>query len=337
MFETLSRSLNKGTELAAYSWKGMRDLKPKSVELPVMSCWLRPEVYYDYVRGKGRGVYNLPPVPKEAFIKGKNYDRELERDFLRAVEKKYGDFRMIDDFKGPEVDDTNYDLVLGNFGVIEQHGFHLPLDSDNIRIYGLIGEFLGKGAVRKSLVCHQAPSLSYGVTGPYEMDFPGTINTGPEILEGMCRNYVSEISGSLGNSGILFLTAYAHPDHLGVIERVVYGFKEGHSIEFKFDFGLLDPERFEVRGHASRNETSVIMFYRPGMVDMSQAVGGKVDREYFNKRGYVEGAEPVGSGVDGDDDNSPRLSTPEFGKGYVDGMVDGIGNMYQEMSLGYGD
>jgi creatinine amidohydrolase/Fe(II)-dependent formamide hydrolase-like protein len=311
MFETLSQRLNEGSEVAAYSWKGLKDLKPKSVELPVISCWLKPEVYYDYVRGNDSGVFNLPPVPEEAFIGARGHDRGLEREFLETVRKKYGDVIMVGDFKGDEIEDTGYDLVLGNFGVIEEHGHHLPLDSDNIRIYGLIGEFLGKYAVRESLMCHQAPSLSYGVADPYWMDFPGTINT--------------------GDSHILFLTAHNIDLHRKTIERVVGKFK-GYSIKFAFDFGLLDPKGFEIGGHASRNETSVIMYYRPGMVDMSKAVEGKVDRGYFNERGYVEGAESVGSGVDGYDDNSPRLSTPGFGEKYVDAMVKGIEGMYQEMS-----
>jgi creatinine amidohydrolase len=324
MFETLSQELNKGTELAAYSWRGLRDLKSESVELPVMSCWLRSEAYYDYVRGKGRGVYNLPPVPEEAFIKGRGFDRELERGFLGTVESKYGKVHLVP-LGGKEVPDIEYEVVLGNFGVIEQHGFHLPLDADNIRIYGLIGEVLGEGLIDDFGGHIQMPSLSYGITGPYEMDFPGTINTGPDILEGMSRNYVSEIAGSLGGSDILFLTAHNHPLHRGTIERVVDGFGDCHSVEFVFDFGLLDPEMFKTRGHAGRYETSVIMHYRPGMVDLTRARGGRVDRDKYDKRGYVDRAN-IGnrSGANAMGDNHPSLSIPWFGKRYVDSMANEV-------------
>jgi creatinine amidohydrolase/Fe(II)-dependent formamide hydrolase-like protein len=332
MFETVSRDINEGTELAAYSWRGLRELRPKSIELPVMSCWLDPEAYYDYVRGKGGGVYNLPPVPEEAFRSGSVYDRGLERAFLDAVEHKYGKVRVVDDFDGPEVDDEKHEFVLSNFGVIEEHGFHLPLDSDNIMIYGLIRKVLGKGFIDKLGRHIQMPSLSYGVTGPYEMDFPGTINLGPEILKRMSRNYISEIAGSLKDSSILLLTAHNDPVHRGAIESVVDEFMGGHSIGLVFDFGLLNPREFKTGGHAGRNETSVIMNYMPGVVDMNQARGGKVNREFFDERGYVDNAN-IGnrSGVNGYGSNHPKLSTPGFGKRYVDGMVDGIEEMLRDM------
>ncbi len=312
MFEASSNHINTGTELAAYSWRGLRDLKPKSIEIPIMSCWSYPDIYYEYVRDKNNGVYNLPPVPKEAF----SGDEELKREFLKRVEKKYGkaDFIEVDDKLIPNV---KPDIIFGNFGVVEEHGLHLPLDSDNIRIYGLI-DWLYFG---NTLV---VPSLSYGITGPYEYDFPGTINLESEILGKMARNYIGEISGAFPDSRILFLTAHGGPDHLETIENAVKDSGKS-NILFRFDFRLLDENKFHIRGHSSRNETSVIMFYRPYMVNLKNAKGGRVDRDYYDRRGYMGHVNIRNrSGVNGCGENHPKLSTQEFGREYVKAMVEEI-------------
>jgi len=334
MFETQTQRINKGVELAAYSWPGYRELltsgKAKEVHVPVMSCWCTSDAYYEYVSHiseKDDGTYILPPVPGEVFKKPYHLN-----NFKGIIEKKYPNVSMVL-LDGKDIESGKPDAILGTFGVVEEHGYHLPLDSDNIRIYGLSKRIIEKFGESGNIIT--VPSLSYGVTGQYEWCFPGTLNTGPEILHKMARNYINEINSAFPDARILFLTAHAHPDHLGV-EPVVDEF-DPERILFRFDFDLIDKEltktsELEIRGHSAKGETSVIMCYNPEWVDPDQdnIVGGRVDREKWDKIPYSLNCNPDDftleeqSGANGWDDNKPIHSSTEYGERFISEMLKGI-------------
>jgi creatinine amidohydrolase len=77
--------------------------------------------------------------------------------------------------------------VLVPLGSIEQHGPHLPLDTD-VRIATAVAEAAAAvpGPVRGELLV--APALNYGAAGEHE-GFPGTISIGREVLHSVLVEY----------------------------------------------------------------------------------------------------------------------------------------------------
>src|SRR5579875_1120614 len=77
----------------------------------------------------------------------------------------------------PELEGVGADAVLAvPLGSVEQHGHHLPLDTDT-RIATALAAGL---AVRRAAVL-VAPALAYGASGEHA-DFPGTLSIGAEVL-----------------------------------------------------------------------------------------------------------------------------------------------------------
>lgn len=70
------------------------------------------------------------------------------------------------------------DIALLPVGSLEQHGRHLPLDTDSFDAYWLAKEVAEKVKYPKPLVL---PPINYGISY-HHLDFPGTISISPETL-----------------------------------------------------------------------------------------------------------------------------------------------------------
>ncbi|MBN1257163.1 MAG: creatininase family protein [Planctomycetes bacterium] len=102
----------------------------------------------------------------------------------------------------------NHTIILP-YGVVEQHGYHLPLDTD-IRNATVIGEKLAK-----KLGCLVAPTLNYCFSGG---TLPGTINVKPNTFSAM----VGEIIESLALQGfrnIIILPGHGGGEALGSLKE----------------------------------------------------------------------------------------------------------------------
>ncbi|WP_308311125.1 mycofactocin biosynthesis peptidyl-dipeptidase MftE [Streptomyces sp. GbtcB6] len=155
-------------------------------------------------------------------------------------------------------------LVLVPVGSTEQHGPHLPLDTDTVVAHAVArrtADALAGGPYRQPLV---APPLAYGASGEHA-DFPGTVSIGHEALHAV----IVELARSL------FLWA----------GRVVFvNGHGGNTATLGTAVGLLRAEGHdaawtccEVAGgdaHAGRAETALLLYLTPDRVCLDDAVAG---------------------------------------------------------------
>jgi mycofactocin system creatininase family protein len=208
-----------------------------------------------------------------------------------------------------EVDGPAPRTVLVPVGSLEQHGPHLPLDTDT-RIAAAVARRAADGDPALLL----APPLAYGASGEHE-GFAGTLSIGHEAL----RAVLVELgrSASAWASRLVFVNG--HGGNLPTVPAAVAQLRrEGRDVAW---FGCAVP-----RGdaHAGRTETAILLALDPSAVRAPGWEPGNTAplAELLPTlvRGGVAAASP--NGILGD----PRGATAQEGADLVAGMVGELRN-----------
>jgi creatinine amidohydrolase len=168
-------------------------------------------------------------------------------------------------------------VVLIPIGHTEQHGYHLPLATDN-----LIIEAIGRGtaeAIPDLATC--LPAFPYGVS-THRASFAGTLNASGRAFEdfwlavvdnlvarGFDRFYL--MSGHGGNCSFLVnVVKYAGERHRRIFCATAWLHTSGHIAA-----PVVQAQRRSARGgmgHAGELETAMILHLRPGLTQMERVV-----------------------------------------------------------------
>jgi creatinine amidohydrolase len=215
-------------------------------------------------------------------------------------------------------------------GTLEDHGPHLPIDTD-LRI---ISEVCLRAAEEALDDIVLLPAIPHGYD-PHHMDFPGPISIGWETF----TKYCTDVGLSLAHHGfkrMLYLNGHGSNQNLvEMAARLVN--VESPGVLAAAAFYLSSPEGLatvaEVReseiggmAHACELETSIYLTIDPGAVDMDKAVDEqsfpKGEHSWFDWSDGSLRLMPWWSsfsrtGIQG----SPTLATAEKGKAFLDAAV----------------
>ena len=233
-------------------------------------------------------------------------------------------------------------LVLIPFGAVEDHGPHLPLNTDNVIVEAICLE-AARRATGEVLV---TPLISFGLD-EHHMDFPGTITIPIEPLIA----YVANVAISVARHGFThILIANGHGSNRPIADLAarktvlatgaVCGVVAPNAAVSKV---LAEPvvsqERRSTPGgiaHAGEYETSMMLHLRPDLVQMERAVkeNRQIKQKYFNWD-YPEPSAVTwndwwsrmsASGVCGD----PTVATAEFGARLFETTVNNLVELARE-------
>jgi mycofactocin precursor peptide peptidase len=172
------------------------------------------------------------------------------------------DSRGLPDAYWPDVDAAPRGVLLLPVGALEQHGPHLPLDTDTAL------------ALRVAAQVHQrrpgtglAPAVAYGSSGEHSA-FPGTLSIGTEVLALVVTELVRDASRWW--QGVLVVNGHGgNLDALQRAQQVCAG--EGRRIAVCH---LALPG---MDAHAGRSETALMTHLDPGRVRAEAAVAGRTE------------------------------------------------------------
>jgi mycofactocin precursor peptide peptidase len=189
-------------------------------------------------------------------------------------------------------------------GSLEQHGPHLPLDTDT-RIAVELANRLARS--RADVVV--APAVAYGASGEHAA-FPGTLLINHTVL----ADLLIELVRSARDSFVAVVLISAHGGNHEGLALVGARCRADGDPALVWPVGVSDGD-----AHAGRTETSLMLAIDPGMVRMELAVAGRTEPlDMLLPRLRAEGVRPISSnGVLGD----PQGASAEEGESMLDAMT----------------
>jgi creatinine amidohydrolase len=227
-------------------------------------------------------------------------------------------------------------VVLLPFGAVEDHGPHLPLNTDNVIVETICVE-AARRVPGEMLVM---PLVAYGLD-EHHMDFPGTVSVDIETL----LSCIAAVAGSAARHGFdHILIVNGHGSNASIADlaarRVVLetGVVCGAmSPNAAVDPTLAEPTLSQMRrsepggmAHAGEYETAMMLHLRPDLVQMEKAVRelGQLQFDYFSwdhpKPSVLSWQDwwsrMSQSGVCGD----PTVATAQFGRALFETTVENL-------------
>jgi len=256
---------------------------------------------------------------------------------VSKAEGRLSDRRMLEEMSWPQVKaaiDAGQRTVVAAAGSMEQHGPHLPLQTDT-----LLGTTLVAAIIERVPGAFQGPTIPFGVS-EHHMPFAGTITLDKDAFKTVVRQYAE----SLASHG--FETIVIIPSHGGnfaplrELEEELGG-KVGNArfLTYHDLMAFMGPMNAvaakdditpNVAGaHAGEAETSLVLAARDDLVSMEYAEEGYVGEfdEAATKAIFEKGMIALtNNGILGD----ARPATAERGLAYRDAMADFLADWIRE-------
>lgn len=154
------------------------------------------------------------------------------------------------------------ELLVLPVGSLEQHGPHLPLDTD-----ARIASALAADLARERPDAVLAPTVPYGASGEHQ-EFPGTVSAGQAGLAG----YLAELIRSASRTFDRVALVNWHGGNIKTLERVTTAMREeGRDVRCWTGIAKGD-------AHAGRTETSLLLALAPRLVRLDRAEAGNTAR-----------------------------------------------------------
>ena len=210
----------------------------------------------------------------------------------------------------PALSAADRPILVVPLGATEQHGPHLPLDTDTV-----IAVAWAERVAARLPDAIVAPALPYGSSGEHQR-FPGTLSIGAEALEHVLVELGRSAREHFGSMVVLSGHAGNVRPVAAAIDRLRYEGQRIHHFFPSWPGSTIAP----IDAHAGRTETSLMLHLAPGSVDAASARPGNTapaaELLPAMEAGGVDAVSPTG--VLGD----PTGASAEEGARLLDDLVE---------------
>ena len=249
--------------------------------------------------------------------------------------------RHLANLSGPEVDRllSSSSVVVQPLGAVEQHGPHLPLNTD-LAIASAVAEAAVPRAAASGVDAWLLPPLAYTKSNEHAWS-AGTIwmsaRTMLAVLEDIGRCVAATKARKLvflnGHGGNSALVAMANREL-----RLQFGLETflAHPTQPADQGGASPPSELGMGVHGGTDETSMMLHLHPELVDMSKAIRDVPEHLAANRHVRFGGSVAFGWLSDDFGDHGhigdPTQATAELGRRLFDGAVSTFVEVLAEVS-----
>jgi creatinine amidohydrolase/Fe(II)-dependent formamide hydrolase-like protein len=236
--------------------------------------------------------------------------------------------RLLGELSSPEVARslTARSILCLPLGAIEQHGPHLPLNTDVIVAEGLTQAIVARWGETFDL--WQLPTFSFGLSREHDWA-PGTMSLSIGTFVAMLRELAGEIARALPARNLAFING--HGGNRGVLDTLMHELRGDFSLNccalHPFDLAK-PPASLYADVHGAKNETSVMLVLAPELVrrELIARSSDAADQELLYELVFDRGASwpwrtddarLARSGIIGD----AHAATAELGRSIIAGVV----------------
>lgn len=232
-----------------------------------------------------------------------------------------------------EVKQQSYDLAVLPWGATEPHNYHLPYSTDCYLSQSIALDAALKAEKEGNVKCMVLPPVPFGAQNIGQWQLPFCLHTRYETQKAILSDIVSSLYRQ-GLRRLVIVNGHGGNSFKNMVRDLGYDYPDFLIAVSDWYAFVPEKEYFEESGeHAGEQETSVLMYYHPELVNMSMAGDGDnipFAIEELNRktawipRNWARVTKDTGIG-------NPFKSTPEKGKRYAEEVVKRLSALFIDL------
>ena len=230
--------------------------------------------------------------------------------------------------------DIKYDYAVLPWGATEPHNYHLPYLTDCYLALDTAFEAVKKAYKQADIIGMILPPIPFGSQNPGQLNLPFCLHARYETQKAILTDIVKSLYGQ-GLRKMVIINGHGGNSFKAMIRDLAVVFPDFYIVSsdwytFVPRTGYFDEK---IDDHAGEQETSVMMYFHPELVELNTAGDGTpnpmklksiADKTGWMPRNWKETTEDTGIG-------NPKKSTAQKGEIYVKEVVSRITDLLTEL------
>lgn len=250
----------------------------------------------------------------------------MKTDFTNVIDLRFASWK--------DIKETAYDVAILPWGAFEPHNYHLPYLTDCYLSHEIALDCAGK-AFKQGVTCAVLPPVYFGSQNPGQWNKTFCVHTRSETQKAILKDVVTSLHVQ-GIRKLVVLNGHGGNTFKPFIRDLAMEYPDFYIIAVDWWSIISTEGYFEEKPdeHGGEQETSMLLHYRPDLVQMNRAGDGAVSQsriESIDKkigwmpRNWDEVSADTGIG-------NPKKSIAEKGEKYAKAVVEKITGLLLELN-----